>query len=409
MKIQYLSYKKKNIESFICNEIKNPHAFDSFDVNIISLDDHDIWKSSKDNGIPLDIDKELVNLFQIISDSNSPTIILLPQDRLIYYDYWSNTYHKSKCIRHCLNGLFSKNLTSLNASQYKYAFENNVTIINELCIPSSFYFSNNQSSKTITESKDSKKTTTIYDSENNVYYSFLKLEKYEEIMAFLSYLKIDNKEDNVPDWLKNYSFFNDKELLVEKETTAKKIEELIAENKKIEKSINDNMFYKKALTVNGEELVVIVYKILEELLGVDLSDFIDKKHEDFNFVINNTRIIGEIKGVTTNVKNAHISQLDNHVSEYKDNNEEAETEEILKPILIINHQRNVPISEREQINTTQENKAIKEDVLIIETYTLLMLLEKNRKSEVTRNEIVEIIIGRSGILKIDKSEDERNG
>ena len=113
--------------------------------------------------------------------------------------------------------------------------------------------------------------------------------------------------------------------------------------------------------------------------------------------------------MTTNVKNAHISQLDNHVSEYKDNNEEAEIEEILKPILIINHQRNVPIEEREPINKTQEEKAIKEDVLIVETCSLLILLEKFRNSEVTRNEIVEIIIGRSGILKIDKSEDERNG
>lgn len=33
--------------------------------------------------------------------------------------------------------------------------------------------------------------------------------------------------------------------------------------------------------------------------------------------------------------------------------------------------------------------------------SLLILLEKYRNSEVTRNEIVEMIIGRSGILKID--------
>lgn len=409
MKIQYLSYKKKNIEGFICNEIKNPHAFDSFAVNIISLDDNDVWKSAKENGFPLDIDKELANLFQIITSSHSPTIILFPQDRAINYDYWSGKYLKYKYIRLCLNELFAKNLTSLNASNYKYAFENNVTIMDEFCIPSSFYFSDIQSSKIITESKDSKKPTTIYDSKNHVYYSFLKLEKYEEIMAFLSYLKIDNKEENIPNWLKDYSFFNDKELLIEKETTAKKIEELISENKKIEKSINDNMFYKKSLIVNGDELVVIIYKILQELLGVDLSNFIDKKHEDFNFVINNIRIIGEIKGVTTNVKNAHISQLDNHVSEYKDNNEEAGVDESLKPILIINHQRNIPINEREPINTTQEKKAIKEDVLIIETCSLLILLEKYRNSEVTRNEIIEIITGRSGILEIDKRKDEGNG
>lgn len=402
MKIQYLSYKKKNIEGFTCNEIKSPHAFDSFDVNIVSLDDYDVWKVSNNQGFPLDIDKELVNLYTIISTSQSPTIILLPQDITINYDYWSNTYHKYEYIRLCLNGLFSKNLRSLHASNYTYSFENNITKIHDLSIKSAFYFSNVLSSEIISKSKDSNKPTTIYDSVNQVYYSFLKLERYEEIMTFLSYLKIDNKEIDIPNWLKDYSFFNDEKLLVEKEITSKKIEELIMESKKIEKSIDNNIFYKKSLIVNGDELVVIVYKILQELLAVDLSDFIDKKHEDFNFVINNIRIIGEIKGVTTNVKNAHISQLDNHVSEYKDSNEEVGIEESLKPILIINHQRSIPINEREPINITQEKKAIKENVLIIETYTLLKLLEKYRNSEVARNEIIEMITGRSGILNIDK-------
>lgn len=409
MKIQYLSYKKKNIEGFTCNEISNPHAFDSFDVNIISLDDYDIWKSTCDEGFPLNIDKELANLFQIITDSHSPTIILLPQDRKINYAYWRSTYTKSQDIRLCLNSIFSKNLASLNASKYKYAFENNVTQINDFCIKSSFYFSNVLSSRIITESKDSKKPTTIYDSNNGVYYSFLKFEKYDEIMIFLSYLKLDNKQLEIPNWLKDYSFFNDKELLIEKEIAVKKIEALIAENRKIEKSIDDNLFYKKSLIVNGDELVVIVYKILQELLEVNLSDFIDKKHEDFNFVINNVRIIGEIKGVTTNVKNAHISQLDNHVSEYKDNNEEAGVEESLKPILIINHQRNIPINEREPINITQEKKAIKEDVLIIETHVLLILLEKYRNAEVTKNEIIDMITMQSGILTIDKWKEKENG
>lgn len=404
MKIQYLSIFKKFIEEITCNEISSPCAFDSFDVNIISLDDDYVWRSSFPNGTPLNIEKDLINLFKIIESSKRkiPTIILLPQDRNIYYDKYYDKYKLSMSLRFCLNDLFSRNLKCIYASQYGYSFENNITELNGFSLKSSFYFSSVLSSKIITKSKDSERPTTIYDPDRNIYYSFLKLEKYGEVMAFLSYLKIDNKEVDIPNWLKEYSFFDDKKLLIEKETTTKKIGELIAENKKIEENIDNNMFYKKSLVVNGDELVVIVYKILQELLDIDLSNFIDEKYEDFNFVINNIRIIGEIKGVTTNVKNAHISQLDNHVSVYKDNNEEEGIEEVVKPILIINHQRNIPIDERESINITQEKKAIKEDVLIVETYVLLMLLEKFRNKEVTRNEIIEMITGRSGVLNVKK-------
>ena len=45
------------------------------------------------------------------------------------------------------------------------------------------------------------------------------------------------------------------------------------------------------------------------------------KKEDFNFEIDDKVFIGEIKGVTSNVKNANVSQLDTHVQNYIDEHE----------------------------------------------------------------------------------------
>ena len=66
---------------------------------------------------------------------------------------------------------------------------------------------------------------------------------------------------------------------------------------------------KSVLYTNGDELVQVVFEILEELLGCDLSQFVDLKKEDFLFTIEDTTFIGEIKGVNSNVKNPNITQL----------------------------------------------------------------------------------------------------
>ncbi len=49
--------------------------------------------------------------------------------------------------------------------------------------------------------------------------------------------------------------------------------------------------------------------------------------------------------------------------------------EKLKKLLIVNHQRNAEISARQEINPMQIKKAIKENVLIVETKALLRVFE----------------------------------
>ena len=134
------------------------------------------------------------------------------------------------------------------------------------------------------------------------------------------------------------------------------------------------------------------------MLGCDLSEFHDKKKEDFNFKIGEKIFIGEIKGVTPNVKKANVSQLDVHVQEFLDENETAD--ENVVALLIINHQRNKPLENREVVMEEQIKLAERNGSLIVETITLLKLFEQYLSNEKTREECIDILEDNKGLLSI---------
>ena len=105
--------------------------------------------------------------------------------------------------------------------------------------------------------------------------------------------------------------------------------------------------------------------ILDELLDYDSSEFVDEKREDFLVKKEDITFIGEIKGVSSAIANKNVSQLDVHVQSYLDNLQEERKEEKVKGLLIINHQRNKPIEERQEVHEHQVNLAKRNVSLII--------------------------------------------
>ena len=164
------------------------------------------------------------------------------------------------------------------------------------------------------------------------------------------------------------------------------------------KVINQNKRYKSVLYTSGDELVEVIFEILEKMLGCDLSEFTDKKKEDFKFMINDKVFIGEIKGVTPNVKKANVSQLDVHVQEHLDDNDE-ESKNIIA-LLIINHQRNKPISAREGVNDEVIKLAERNGSLIVETITLLKLFEQYLLGKKSRDECIDTLANTTGLLEL---------
>ena len=89
-------------------------------------------------------------------------------------------------------------------------------------------------------------------------------------------------------------------------------EQIKKEKEKIDKAntiLERNLHYKSILYTNSDELVSVVFEIIEDLFDISLKEFKDEKKEDFNFKKDGITYIGEIKGVTSSVKNEHISQL----------------------------------------------------------------------------------------------------
>lgn len=173
----------------------------------------------------------------------------------------------------------------------------------------------------------------------------------------------------------------------------------------IEKSqeiLSKNLYYKSILYSNGNELVKVVFEILENILDCDLSSFNDEKHEDFLIKKSNITFVGEIKGVNGSVKNANISQLDVHYNGYLDKLQEENKSENVKALLIINPNRSRPIKEREQIHQNQLNLAIRNGSLIIQTYDLLKIFEAFKQNKISSEEIEDIFTDKIGILDYKK-------
>ena len=74
----------------------------------------------------------------------------------------------------------------------------------------------------------------------------------------------------------------------------------------------------------------------------------------------------------------------------------------VKGLLIINHQRDKTLGERENINSDIIKFATKNDVLIIQTIDLLRIFEKFLNCEVTSENIIEQFTNQSGMIDISK-------
>jgi len=285
-----------------------------------------------------------------------------------------------------------------------FRYERNKTSLSEdLICESDFYFEKFPFHKinSITVSNDSEKFTSIYDKGSGYAYTFLKLKDEETILAFLSKIGISIFESDVPSWLKDIDFFDDGQLKEEILSSKNEIAKLNNNISNYQNKLSGNQYYKEMLIYSGNELVERVFKTMEELLDIDLSSFVDECGPDFVFEKNEHTFVGEIKGINTNVKNANISQINVHEATYIDELEESgHAIPPIKKLLIINHQRSKPLAEREPIGEKQITLARKDGVLIVETITLIKILEKYRKNELSSLQVYELLVSNSGLLSI---------
>jgi len=390
-------YKGAEVEQYSLHDIR---SLDEYEITVINLNDVALWKYNGKTNSSINTIEDLISISEMISRCKlSKLVLIFPQN--LVYEYYHNTsglYHLKKEIKNMLPEVTVSILSKLfqPISNIQLVYENTKTEIGNSECEASFCFV--EQDEVMLSSMKSGKATAI--KKGKVVLTTLLLPDYTSLIAFLNEVHLLEKKNEIPAWLNEVCMFDDTE---QKDVIKQCNENIrIAENQietaKNVLSANDRL--KSVLYTNGDELVEVVFDILEEMLECDLSSFVDEKKEDFLFDLEGFTFIGEIKGVNHNVKNQNVTQLDVHYQGYLDEHEDADKDK-LKALLIINHQKNKPLFDREPVKDTQIQLAKRNGSLIVDTYTLLRLLEKCRRGSLSREEILNMLKKTIGYLVLD--------
>lgn len=386
-------------DGVVINSLHDAQSLDEFEVNIFNLNDVDIWKNNNVDRASINIISDFISLSLMIENSKrTKIIILLPQNIHYHYCYMHGSYRQSSELKDMLDflyGILRKLTPCLDSTRLVY--ENTKTNVAGKKVSAAFFFNVSEEIALLKSEKSQKPTTVILS--DNIIASTLDIQHYDEVIGLLTELQIIRTKQSVPPWLKEIDMFDDSQQLEIIDENNQVIEAAKDNISKAKEKINKNNEYKSILYTTGDELVKVVFEILETMLGCDLSQFEDKKKEDFLFEIGDMVFIGEIKGVNHNVKNENVSQLDVHYQGYLDEHADKDEEQI-KSILIMNHQKNKPLKDREPVHERQINLAYRNKSLIVETITLLKLFEKYISKDMSREECIALLSSESGLLKL---------
>ena len=402
--IQILRYRKKDEKytgrNLEVNSIHDAKSLDDFDINIIDLNDADMWECKASSPGTIDSIADIKSMSTMIANSKKTTIVvLLPQNLRYRFSYTTPLHEKGRYLRSyelkdvidlVLRKVVETLLNKTFATEILY--ENTETKIGNMNIKAAFYF-NNANDTALIKSTSGKNVVRKY---KNTIATTLYLENYEQINEFLKEMGLISEKQEIPKWMEEVQMFDDVQQIDLIRENREKIQKAEQEINKARKVMDQNSRYKSILYTTGDRLVEVVLEILGQLLNHDFSQFEDKKNEDFLAEIGSDVFIGEIKGVNHNVKSENISQLDVHYQGYLDNNEKQP--ENVYALLIMNHQKNKPIADREPVHERQVALAVRNGSLIIDTYMLLKLYEKFKRNEISSEECKDILKNNIGIL-----------
>ena len=238
---------------------------------------------------------------------------------------------------------------------------------------------------------------------DRVAFCTLRVESYpqlEELLLEIGYLPKPCGQQ-LPDWLAELTAFDDavrREQIARSRETIARLEAGIDEARQ---ALERNNRYKSVLVESGDALVSVVFEMLERILDVDLSHFKDDFREDFRVGAGDVTLIGEIKGVSTNVRSEHVSQLEVHVQSYLDELRDEGREETVRALLIIAHERSKPLADRQPVSEAQVALARRNGSLIVETRTLLRLFERVTDGTLSHEQARRILTENTGLLSLE--------
>lgn len=389
-----------------------PRAMDDFAINILDLADESLWYYRGNQAVRVNEQANLISLRQIIyNTAQSKLVIVLPQNCPFVFDYGFSSayggdrYRSSEEIKNILPAFVNilEKATGVSLSPGTLLFEKTTTQLGSLKYAADFSLVTDEGVKT--RSTPSGKATTVLR-EGRLLTTLDILETREKLDEFLRAIGLLQDKPIYPQWLLDYDAFDD---AAQRSAIAQRqiqINQLELENAASKEKLAKNLRLKSILYTNGDDLVRLVYEILEALLDCDLSGFVDEKKEDFLIQKPSVTFVGEIKGVTSNVRSEHVAQVDTHCQGYLDRLEETGKKERVKPLLIISPLRTTPPPEREPVHEIQIALARRNGCLIVETAALLRVYEFLSRGLVTPERCIQVLSVSEGLLR---AEDLLNG
>ena len=399
LKIQYINYSGKfTTTNFTVNKLSSLESFDDYDISIVDLSDSDIWRNNGSSEGSINCINDIYTLGHQVNSTKNKVIIILPQNITYRYYLTNGKYRYSYRLKDD-NHIISFILETIlyRGCPYSVIYNKTRSNIQGKLISCDFTFNTIGIGKEQIIVSAIAGTAITLIRHANSYLTTLHIVTEEDVLNLISEIGLNKQvEEEIPEWFDFIEFFNDKELNNALQEKNEKIDSLQKEKEEIEKEIDENNFYKGILYKNGQGLVDIVNQMLKDIFGYDYENFVDRKEEDFRFEYNGIHYIGEIKGISSNVKRTNISQTANHRDYFMeiDGNEKLKT----NAIAIINRQRQMTPSDREKVSNDIEEYARKNDVLLILAEDFLRLYEQFKKDEITTEGIVDMF-NTKGLLK----------
>ncbi|MBR7002348.1 MAG: hypothetical protein IKI11_06805 [Neisseriaceae bacterium] len=392
--------ESQNLKFSSLSDLQSP---DEFDINLIDLSSENLWCHNYSETTSINRIKDIQHISQMVMRKKKSIVIyILPHNTNYRYNKYRDDYYQKENLKNLpdlIKFVCNSATPKDNCIQNCLVHENTTTKIAEQEYKASFFF--DEQVEPLTKSQCGEKPTTISFG-NDIYHTTLDvLKTKDKLDNFLKYLFPDKSIEEKPEWIKEIKILNDEKLLNTIEECKQEISKLNNRIADANNQLQENERIKSILYSNGEQLVEVVFSILEKIFSYNLNEFVDKKKEDFIIKKEKYTIIGEIKGITSNIKNEHISQTDVHYQGYMDKIQEEGKKENIYQVLIINPLRNKPVNEREPVHETQINLANRNHCLIIETKTLLKLYEKFVAGKISVEDCEKLFTEKQGLLKDD--------
>ncbi|MCH5304436.1 MAG: hypothetical protein J1E41_06195, partial [Ruminococcus sp.] len=163
----------------------------------------------------------------------------------------------------------------------------------------------------------------------------------EEIFALNEKLTSSIEDFELPQWTREFSIFNEKDIYQKLDSEKKQLEEITNSIEESVIDIKNVQRYKLLVTATGAVLEEIVKKVLTELgLAIEESE---KGRSDIIATYDGLDIVCEIKGVAKSAAEKHSAQLEKWAALFY-----SDFGRVPKSLLIVNSYCNLPIFEREE-------------------------------------------------------------